>query len=1044
MEDYTASIARNKVYKALSICFHYPNEDLFGYLKGEFLHELQDSLSKTSFRAGIEKRYTQLESALTGELLSVSLDDLQVAHTGLFIYARGAACCFPYESFYREKNKCLMGDSTIAAKRFYQMFKLRVSRKFRDLPDHISVELEFMHFLTHNEAAFSVRGDNRGSDLCIGHEIRFLENHLLKWVSQFTNCVIENSDSKFFVTLSQLIRDFLKEDATYLACQKETVKKQSPGVDMAGMQFDTSTLTVLEASEVPPDPKVRWVYTTSPERYWYSPVKVKVVDGRAVQIIARDDIPYFDGKQDLRAFACFAKLYAADKLKFPLKRVGRRGEGKFKRISWDEALSEIAAVLKKYRDQGNAKYVGFLRTHPPLEFMFNHFTHHYGSPNDVHASATSCYADGKVADVLTGGSRGCLGTDDYLNSRYSLYIGHNLLCGIHGTPRAARFAEAIRRGMKFVFVDPRLNEGSYTHGAEWVPIKPGTDAAFILGLMNVIIREKMYDEGFLLRHTNAPILVSADKYAVKNRDGAYLVWDTAAGKIRPLAEAEKPALLGSYEVKLGKEREICKTAFQELTERAEMYAPEEVARITTIHKNKIKQIARDLGTMKPNVCIFSQDNVSAQYTNSLQRCRARNALMCLLGVFDRPGGKYYGPYGSSGIHLNKGKDFRIPIDVHPMSDERVDFDSTVHSCINAEPEENHYPNGIIQNFLKAIKTGKPYPIKALFIIGCDMLASHSSEWRDAFEEMEFIVKSHVWPDDDVDYADIVLPEAVYLERDDGFAQVAVHDPKNKDREFSFLTAIQQVVEPQFEERPWLDYVQELARRIGFGEYFDFALDEYWNFLLEPAGIDIDYLRENGVYYPTPVVTRQIEFGKKERWNTDTGRLNIYSSEMVDLWHKSEQRPLFDPVPVYCPLTKEPKGENEFYLISGKVSYFKCNFYRDNPMLLERYLEGELGNTLVWINAKKAAALRIKNGDSVWVESQATGLREKVRVKVTEGIHPSAVWHVYGFGHRSKLMDNASRAREGINVQNFVPEHYVPFTGGQAHCEAIVKVYKNQE
>ncbi|GAG78245.1 unnamed protein product, partial [marine sediment metagenome] len=164
-------------------------------------------------------------------------------------------------------------------------------------------------------------------------------------------------------------------------------------------------------------------------------------------------------------------------------------------------------------------------------------------------------------------------------------------------------------------------------------------------------------------------------------------------------------------------------------------------------------------------------------------------------------------------------------------------------------------------------------------------------------------------------------------------------------------------------------------------------------------------------------------------------------EMADIWHERNQDPLFDPLPIYYPITVEPKAENEFYFVNGKCPYFSCNWFRDNAMLLERYLEGKLGNTLLWINARRAAALGIKDRDWVWVESEATGLKDKVRVKVTEGIHPSAVWHVYGYGHKSKLMDKLSRAREGINVNDFVPEHYVPWTAGQAHCEAVVKVYK---
>lgn len=1038
VEDQSLCSLRSEVYKILSVCFQYPGQDFFRYVKGNLLKDLNSSLTKLLFSENLESTYELFQPVLRARLAKCSLDDLQVEYTGLFIYAGDALCCLPYESIYREKGKRLSGESTVSVKQFYRRFKICVSPEFRDLADHLAVELNFMHFLAYNEDMFSTRGQEQESNLCTENERIFLNKHLLKWVPAFAKCLKENSQSVFFRALSQVTSDFLSADSAQLAGRKEAEQTQPSAIDVASVVFDTSTLTILKPDVAKPDQPVKWVYTTSPERYWYSPVKVKVVEDRAVKIVARDDVPFFDGKQDIRAFACFAKLYAPDKLKFPLKRVGERGEGKFKRISWDEALCEIAAVLKRYRDEGKAKYVAFLRTHPPLEFMFNHFAHHYGSPNDVHTSTTSCLVDGKVADALTG-TGGALASDDYLNARYALYIGHNLLCGINQIPAAARFAEAIRRGMKFVFVDPRLNEGSYTSGAEWIPIKPGTDAAFILGLMNIIIGEKLYDEEFLLKHTNAPILVKQDRYPLKDQDGEYLVWDALSGKVKPLNKAEKPALLGNYEVKLDTYQSVCKTAFQLLAERAEKYTPKEVARITTIPKEKIVEIAKDLGTMKPHVCIYSAHNVSAQYSNSFQYCRARDVLMCLLGLFDKPGGKYYGPYGPTGINLNKLEDFRIPIQVHPMSKDRVDFDPTLHPIMHTKLKD--YPVGVIQNFVKAIKTGEPYPIKVLFIIGSDLLASQSSEWREALKKAEFIVKSHVWPDDDVDYADIVLPEAAYLERDDGFAQVTVYDPRDRNTEFSFLTVMQQVVEPRFEERPWPDYIKELAQRIGFGEYYDFTLDECWNFRLEPMGIDIDYLREHGVYWPTPLVTRKIEFAKNDRWNTDTGRLNVYSCELVDLWHKRNQHFLLDPLPLYHAVSVEPTAENEFYLINGKCSYFKCNFYRDNAMLLEKYLEGELGNTLLWVNATKAAALGLKDRDWVWVESEATGVKDKVRIKATQGIHPSAVWHAVGYGHKAKLMDKQSRAREGINVQDFIPAHYVPFTAGAAHCEGVVKIYK---
>ena len=261
----------------------------------------------------------------------------------------------------------------------------------------------------------------------------------------------------------------------------------------------------------------------------------------------------------------------------------------------------------------------------------------------MHTSTTSCYADGEVANVLTGG--GDLGKDDFANARYCFFIGHNLLNGIRQIPRAIGFAEGIKKGAKFVFVDPRLSESSYAHGAEWVPIRPGTDAALLMGLINVLIRDRLYDADFLLQKTNAPILIQPDGNPLKDAAGHYLVWDETAGEPRPLDKAENPALSGSFSVNIPNFSGTCQTAFECLRERAAVYTPAEAESICGVPAAKIEEMARDMGQARPSVCVYSQNNVSAQYSNSMQTCRARNVMMCLLGIFDRPGGKYYGPSG---------------------------------------------------------------------------------------------------------------------------------------------------------------------------------------------------------------------------------------------------------------------------------------------------------------------------------------------------------------------------------------------------------------
>lgn len=1035
MGNVSFSDHRSKIYMILSTCFQYPDEHSFSYLSEEIIEDLNRCLRHLPYGKTLRNAYDDLVSVLEDQVSTLTLEDFQVEYTGLFITAFHDTYCPPYESIHRDAGRRLMGDSTVSVKRLYNSLGLHVSQQFKDLPDHLSAELEFMYFLSLNEAKFEENG-NGGRGLCRKFERKFLEDHMLRWIPEFVECMESSSGSEFFTTLSRFASGFVREDAVFLS-DTEAPGKIQPDEDIGSLEFDRSGLTTLEEVEVEPESE-RWVYTTSPERYWHSPVRIKVVNGRAVKIVARDDIPFFNGEQDVKSYACFYKIYSPDRLKFPLKRVGERGEGRYKRISWDEALAEISAVLGKYREEGNPEYVAFLRTHPPIEYMFNHFTHHYGSPNDLHTSTTSCYADGGVAQILTDGEYSDRAREDYLHSRYALFNGHNPLNALEVVKGPTRFAEAVRKGMRTVIVDPRLNEGACVYGAEWVPIEPGKDAAFLLGIMNVIIREKLYDEEFLLKYTNAPILIKPDGIPLKNKDTNYVVWDTDVNGIKPLDSALEPALLGTYKVKRNGNELSCKTAFQLLVERVEEYPPVEASRVSTVPAWRIEEIARDLGTLKPQTCVVV-GTVSAQYSNSLQYQRAKQVLISLLGIIDKPGGKHYGPKGESGIKLNHPSTFRIPIKVYSMTEERVDFDPTVHPFIFT-PLGN-YPIGIAQNFLKAVKTGKPYPIKALFIIGSDVLSSHNPLWREAFKDVDYIVKSHVWPDDDCDYADIILPEAAYLERDDGFAVVTVYDPDDMERTFTFLTVIQKVVEPLFDVRCWHDYVKVLADILGFGEQYEFTMDEYWNHQLKPTGIDMEYLRKHGVYYPTPIQTRRIEFGKKEVWPTETGRMNLYSPELARLRNERGGDPIYDPLPTYFPITVEPKEENEFYFIQGKPSYFKCNFYRNNPLLLEKYLEGELGNTRLWINTERAAKLGIEDGDWVWLESEATGIKGKIQAKVTEGIHPNAVYAYYGYGRTSKLMDKQMRSREGVNIQNFVPEHYVPYTGGQAHCEAVVKVRK---
>ncbi len=220
---------------------------------------------------------------------------------------------------------------TIAVKQQYKRYGLRVSRQFADLSDHIAAELEFMHFLCRNASC----------DGSIYDANSFLKTHLLKWVPALHTC-LNKTDSKFYKAVVKFIGEFLPEIAGW----DDAFSNNSNEQFSKNMTYDTSSLKLLEPYDVSTEPEVRWVNTTTTERDWYSPVKVKVVNGRVEKITGRDDIPYYNGNQNVRALASVAKIYAPDKLKFPLRRVGKRGEGKLSVLAGMKHSEKLPLCLR--------------------------------------------------------------------------------------------------------------------------------------------------------------------------------------------------------------------------------------------------------------------------------------------------------------------------------------------------------------------------------------------------------------------------------------------------------------------------------------------------------------------------------------------------------------------------------------------------------------------------------------------------------------------------------------------------------------------------
>jgi len=309
-----------------------------------------------------------------------------------------------------------------------------------------------------------------------------------------------------------------------------------------------------------------------------APMKVKVKGGRVVEI-AGEDLPGWEGSLCGKALAGIGgRIYAPDRILHPLKRVGERGEGRFVRCSWEEVIEAVASKLKEYMEMGHPEYFEIWWGCPYQQDNI-YFIHYWCAVTGAGISyihGQVCFGDHQVEKTITFGEhhgpRLVSLSVDWLRTRYAVIAGMNFpgtatMTAHCNIPVYKLVNKARENGCRFVVIDPKLTDTA-PWCDEWIPIKPGTDAAFALGIAHVLIKEKLYDEDFLLRYTNAPQLINVeDGRPLKDGEGRYLAWNLEEGRVDVLP---KPPERGGLTLGLGRTLQVswegrtiqCKTAFQ--------------------------------------------------------------------------------------------------------------------------------------------------------------------------------------------------------------------------------------------------------------------------------------------------------------------------------------------------------------------------------------------------------------------------------------------------------------------------------------------------
>lgn len=290
-------------------------------------------------------------------------------------------------------------------------------------------------------------------------------------------------------------RDFIKLGAAGVAAilleEKLRTLARAEGILLKGQSVSRTTSRVRQA--------VPSVCQLCPARCGI----LGFVEGeRLVKIEGNPRHPNNRGRICAKGIAAVNILYDPERLLHPMKRVGARGEGRWKRISWEEAYDEIAGRLKDLRDIGHPEEFVFQSGVGATKTVIDRFLRAYGTPNAIGDNPYGDY-NMRVAQRLTWGAE--IEVNDATNSKYFLNFGSNPYeAHMFHLPLVQRILEArIRNGAKLVTLDARLSNTA-GRSDEWIPVLPGSDGLVALAMANTIMQEGLHDEDFLSNWTNYP------------------------------------------------------------------------------------------------------------------------------------------------------------------------------------------------------------------------------------------------------------------------------------------------------------------------------------------------------------------------------------------------------------------------------------------------------------------------------------------------------------------------------------------------------------
>ncbi|WP_159564604.1 DmsA/YnfE/YnfF family dimethyl sulfoxide reductase [Budvicia diplopodorum] len=711
----------------------------------------------------------------------------------------------------------------------------------------------------------------------------------------------------------------------------------------------------------------------------------------------------------LRGRSMRRRMNHPDRLNYPMKRVGKRGEGKFVRISWEQALNEITDNLKRIvKDYGNESVYqqystgvigGNITRSSPYASMIGRLMNCYGG----YLSHYGSYSTAQISCAMpyTYGSNDGNSTSDIENSKLVVMFGNNPAeTRMSGGGITYLLEQARERSnARMVVIDPRYTDTAAGREDEWLPIRPGTDAALVAGIAYVLITENLVDQPFL------------DKYCVGYDE-------TTLPEGAPRNGHYKAYILGQGDDGIAK-------------------TPQWASSITTIPVDRIIKLARDIGLTKP--AYICQGWGPQRQANGELTSRAIAMLPILTGNVGING-------GNSGAREST---YYMTMERVPVLDNPVKTSISVFTWTDAiyRPTEMTDKTDGVRG-----KERLTVPIKFMWNYAGNTIINQHSDINRTHEilqdekQCECIVVIENFMTSSAKYADYLLPDLMTTEQED----FVCNDYAGN---MGYLIFSQPATSPKFERKPIYDILTEIATRLGPDVAQKFtegrSQAEWLQYLYakmkqkDPQMPDYEDMKAMGIYKRKDPSGHFVAY-KKFRQDPDanplktpSGKIEIYSQQLADIvasW-TLQKGDVISPLPVYASTFEgwdDPIREKFPLQMVGFHYKSRTHSSYGNIDVLDAACRQE-----VWINPIDAQERGIKSGDLVRVFNVRGELR--LPAKVTPRMMPGVTGMGQGAWHRANM--NGDKIDHGGCVNVLTTLRPSPLAKGNPQHTNLVEVAK---